>query len=385
MHGIRQAKRAGARVLALDGDPSADGFAIADQSLCVDIVDPEATVAAVRASGVKPAGVISFATEIGLKSAAAIRQAFDLPGPNSEQTRKLTDKQAQRHAWDKAGLPNPTWRAIKSRSEAEAAISDIGLPVIVKPADSAGSRGVTKLDKFSDWQDAVDHAFAQSPGGKVMIEQFIEGLECTVETFSHHQGCSVLLITEKIKVPGTGGTVAGELRTPGFGADTVKALRDTAPKALAALGYTDGPGHTEIIVRDNGDIFLVEAAGRGAGFMVFDAMVPSASGVDLATACVEQALGMEPVLPTPKNTAVVLRFFPSRPGRITGIHGFDEANAIPDVTAAPFVSVGHVSGHAAADGDRLGYILACAGSRDIAIKKADQAEKAITIGVETCP
>lgn len=385
MHGIRQSQQAGARVLALDGDPNADGFAVADQSFCVDIGDPNAAIQAIRSSGLKPAGVISFAAEAGLKCAAAIREAFDLPGPDKNLTHRLTDKESQRLAWDTAGLPNPEWRVVRSKEEAENAVQAVGLPVIVKPADSAGSRGVSKLETLSGLEAVFDHALEHSPSGRVMVESFIEGLECTVETFSHHHACTVLLVTEKIKVPGTNGTVAQELRTPEFSSNILERLRQTAAMALAALDYTDGPGHTEIIVRDDGEVFLVEAAGRGAGFMVFDAMVPTASGFDLAGACAVQALGREPELPSPAQTPVVLRFFPSKPGRVTRLSGFDEAAAIPGVAAGAIVDIDHVSRQAATDGDRLGYILAHGDTREQALERARLAEQTIRIEIEPWP
>jgi len=218
-----------------------------------------------------------------------------------------------------------------------------------------------------------------------MVEAFIEGLECTVETFSIHGSTTVLLVTEKVKVPGTGGTVAIELRTPGLGNDILNRVGNTAVNALAALGFTDGPGHTEIIVRDDGQLFLVETAGRGGGFMVFDGMVPKASGYDLAFNCAVQAIGDEPRVPSVEDIAVVLRFFPSAPGVVTAISGFNEANKIAGVEAAPFVDVGHKARQAISDGDRLGYILSWGADREQALERADRAEDLISITVVPCP
>ena len=382
VHGITRAQNAGLRVLAIDGDIDAPGCAIADKTACVDIRNPKAVLAAVEESGIDPAGVISFVSEVGMAAAAAIRKAYNLSGPDADLTLRLIDKKEQRQAWDSAGLPNPRWRAVTSAAQASKAVDDIGLPVIIKPADAAGSRGVTKLEDMTPFDQACTDAFAHSRNGYVMVEQFIEGLECTVETFSHKGLADILLCTEKVKVPGTQGTVAMELRTPDLNADILQKLKETTINALAAIGYTDGPGHTEIIVTKDGEPYLVETAGRGAGFKVFDAMIPRASGYDLAQACALQAVGDEPPQPQSHNIPVVLRFFPSRPGTVVGIHGFADANTISGVEAGPFVEVGDRVSQASSDGDRLGYILCWGKSRAQALEKAGQAEKMISFKVE---
>ena len=382
VHGIERARNAGIRVFSLDGNADAPGLAVADRSACVDIRDVGAVVRAVEESGIAPAGVISFVSEAGLAAAAAVRKAYGLAGPDEELTHRLTDKKAQRLAWDAAGLPNPAWRAVSSPAQAKEALMKIGLPVIIKPADSAGSRGVTKLEGLEQFDRAVEEAFSHSRSGCVMVEEFIEGLECTVETFSHDGRVYPLLCTEKVKVPGTKGTVAMELRTPELDAALLQKLEETATGALAALGYRNGPGHTEIIVTKDGRPYLVETAGRGAGFMVFDAMIPRASGYDLAQACAVQAVGGEPPEPELRGTPVVLRFFPSRAGTISGVSGFAEAAALAGVEAAPFVGIGERMEQANTDGDRLGYILAWGNSRAQTLERAAQAEEMITFEVE---
>ncbi len=382
LHGIARAQNAGIRVFALDGDPGAPGLAAADRGVCVDIRDAGAVVRAVEESGIDPAGAISFVSEAGLAAAAAVRMAYGLTGPDGKLTHKLTDKKAQRLAWDAAGLPNPEWRAASSDAEAKKALADIGLPAIIKPVDSAGSRGVTKLEEVAQFDQAVAEAFHHSRSGDIMVEQFIEGLEYTVETFSHEGTVYSLLCTEKLKVPGTKGTVAMELRTPDLEAGILEKIKETAIGALGAIGYTDGPGHTEIIVTENGHPYLVETAGRGAGFKVFDAMIPRASGYDLAQACAQQAVGIKPPKPNPQDIPVVLRFFPSKAGRVTGISGFEEASALEGVESGPFVKIGDRVGKASCDGDRLGYILSWGNSRTQALERAGQAENMISFKVE---
>ncbi|MFA6091795.1 MAG: ATP-grasp domain-containing protein [Elusimicrobiota bacterium] len=377
LQSIRAAKKAGLRVLALDGDPKAPGLTEADLNAVVDIRDPQAVLAAVRSSAVRPAGAISFVAEAGMNAAAAVRKAYGLPGPDENLTTALTNKLRQREAWTRAGVPGPRWERVRTIEEAGAALERIGLPAVIKPVDCAGSRGVFKVEPGSDWQSFAKTALSASASKTALVESHMPGTEYTVETFAAQGRTHVLAVTGKTKVPGTGGTVANELATPDLPEELVSRVADAAVQALTALGHTDGPGHTEIILSPEGRPGLVESAGRGGGFMVFDLLVPRLSGFDIATACALQAAG----LPAPEvrisPKAGVLRFFPSRPGMVRSIRGFEEACALEGVRAGPFVSPGEQVNTVKGDGDRMGYIFAEAPTPRLAQALADKAESMI--------
>lgn len=381
VHGIRCAQRAGLCVLALDGDAAAPGLAIADMSVVVDIRDPAAVVDAVARTGVTPSGVVSFVSEVGMMAAVAIRERYGLRGPDRELTVALTNKVRQREIWTVAGVPGPQWRVVRSVAEAQAVLESIGYPAIIKPADSAGSRGVTKLCVADQLESAFGKALQASPAQTVLVESYMDGTEYTVETFGDGRTTHVLAVTEKVKVPGTGGTVAMELSTP-QSAQRVSVVAAAAVGALEALGYREGAGHTEVIFKDDGGLGLVEAAGRGGGFMVFDALAQRASGYDLVTACALQAVGIIPPPVQLASRAVTLRFFPSRAGTVTFLSGFEAASALEGVSAGPFVKVGDKVGSVKGDGDRLGYILSDAATQQAARALADRAEGLIRIGVQ---
>jgi biotin carboxylase len=381
LHGIRSARRASIRVFALDGDAGAVGLGEADRSAVVDVRDPEAVVSTVLQSGIEPAGAISFVSEIGMPAAAALRERFELPGPRMDLTLTLTNKAKQRERWRRAGVPGPEWRLCRAKEEIGQALHEIGRPAIIKPSDNAGSRGVTKIGPDEPWEASAELALAHSRSKTVLVESYLDGLEHTVETFAISGHTYVLAVNEKAKVPGTGGTVAMELATPESAAQAA-VVAQAAVDALAALGYTDGPGHTEVILRSDGRPGLVETAGRGGGFMVFDGLIPAASGFDIATACALQAVGL-PVPPVPGlRNAVVLRFFPSRPGVVRGIQGFEAANRLPGVQAESLVALGSRQGRVKGDGDRMGYILATAGRPPEARALADQAASLIRFEIE---
>lgn len=381
--GILAARKAGLRVFAVDGDAAACGFSIADNSALVDIRDPVAVIDIIRKSEIKPSGAIAFVTEAGMRTAALIRQEFRLPGPGLSLTMKLSDKRHQRKTWSDAGLPCPRWFGADSPEEAAEAIRDIQGTCIIKPADSAGSRGVQVLETEEPWQTALAAALAASPTKRAIIEQFVIGTEFTVETFAHKGKNWVLAVSEKRKVPGTHDTVAIELATSALPAAEVERIGRLACDALDALGHTDGPGHTEILRDEDERLWLVETAGRGGGFMVADGIVPRASGFDLGRACALQAVGLVPPLPSDlPRQAFVLRFVPSRPGIVKRISGLETIKEIGNVDCGSLVAVGDEVGVARTDSARLAYILSWAADRTTAFALADRAEACIDIVIE---
>lgn len=381
--GIRAAKAAGLKVIAVDNDPSAAGFAAADERLVLDIKDPEPIRNALAGIGLRPDGVIAFCNESGLSTVARLREHYSLPGIRSDSVAVMTHKHLQRKLWTEAGVPCPVWHVVNNVQEARSAFKAIGGVSILKPVDSAGSRGVRVVSREQDVAPAFAHAQSLSSSGTVILEEFVVGTEHTIETLTDKGRTVVLAVTKKKKVPGTDNTVASELASPDYPPELVKKISQTCIDALAALKYTDGPGHTEMLLTPQGRLVLVETACRGGGFMVADGVVPRASGFDLSGNAALQAVGKTLEWP-PKieRKAVVLRFVPSLPGRIVSISGFAPGDDLPNALSEPIVKVGQILDKASCDGDRMAYILSWADTPAEAQRLADEREKRIGFVVE---
>lgn len=377
-HGISEAKKAGIKVIAIDADPEAEGFQVADKYFCMNIDNHDAVIKTLRDLNINIRGAVSFCSEAGMLLASCVRESFDLPGPRTELSRSMIDKGIQRSVWNKAGVPSPQFKIFSDKLAIQAEIPIFGFPSIIKPTDSSGSRGVTKLESLDDnIVDAVERAFHFSKSGEVILEKYMQGTEFTIEVFGVNGEIHVLAVTEKKKVEGTRDTVARELVTSERTAEVIKRIVDTVINAFIALGYLEGPGHAEAILMDDGSVGLVEVAGRGGGFMVFDKFVPMASGINIARLTALQSVGLtiDPFISNYKAT--VLRFFPAQAGTLQAIYGFNEANEITGVEADSFVEPGVSFEGAMVDGDRLGFILSCAETLAEAQYRADLAESKI--------
>jgi len=385
MHGIREAKLAGLKVIAIDADPAAEGFSISDLSILGSLDDFDIIIKKLKKLSLNFCGTVSFCSEAGMKLAARIREEFLLPGPDMTLTLALLDKGIQRKIWTDYNVPGPQWKVFNDFSEAIKILLEFPLPFIIKPTDSSGSRGVTKIESLDStiFEEAIKRAFRFSKSGKIIVESFMEGIEFTVEVFVIHSVVNVLAVTEKKKVEGTKGTVASELATTDRPAKIVEEIRNAVIEAFKALNYTDGPGHAEIILKKDGSLGLVEVAGRGGGFMVFNGLVPVVSNINIARLTALQAVGKQVEISNLSSNAAVLRFFPSISGKLISISGFEIANQIPGVVCASFVEVGSCFPKAEADGDRLGYILSYASTLTEAKKLANNAEKMIHFEIKS--
>ncbi len=377
-HGIVEARKAGLKVVAIDSNPDAEGFQEADKSICMDTNDYDGVVASIQSLDIPIRGAVSFCSEAGMLLAAYVREALGLPGPRLALCKGLIDKGIQRRIWEEANVPSPRFHTFTSKQAVLADIPSFGFPSIIKPTDSSGSRGVTKLESLhDDLGGAVERAFNYAKSGEVILEECMIGTEFTVEVFCVGGRVNVLAISEKKKVSGTRGTVARELATPDRSPEVLGRIANAVSGAFVALGYFDGPGHAEAILMADGSVGLVEVAGRGGGFMVFDKFVPLVSGVNIARLTAQQAVGM--TLPPFQCSAraAVLRFFPTQPGILRAVHGLEEANKVPGVEAGCFVKPGSSFGQAMADGDRLGYVLSYAETVAEARRRADLAESKV--------
>lgn len=377
-HGICEAKAAGLKVIAIDADLNAEGFLDADIVLNMDLTDHQFVIASLQELNLNIRGAVSFVSEAGMLLAAQIREHFRLPGLSYAFCKRFIDKGIQRRIWSENGIYSPKWMIFSDKEYALISVPSFDFPFIIKPTDSSGSRGVTKIESIADdIFSAIDTAFAFSRSGEIIIEDFMNGPEFTVEIFAIDEFINVLAVTEKKKVDGTRGTVARELATPDRSLFIIDKIKKSVIEAFSALNYKSGPGHAEVILQDDGNVGLIEVAARGGGFMVFEKLVPAVSGINIAKLTAMQAVGIPVKINELEQKSAVLRFFPSRPGRLKEVSGFDKINLILGVQGESFVKAGDNFNQALTDGDRLGYILTLAETPKKAQALADKAERFI--------
>jgi biotin carboxylase len=360
----RAARERGLYVIACDRDPTAVGFEYADRRAVVSVEDEAAISQLARAERVD--GIIVPGIDWPVSIAARIAAHAGLPHPLAPDTALLTVlKHRQRRCLAEHGVPQPRWEAVT------AAHGGIPLPAVVKPVDRQGQKGLAVVEDESELADAIGAAIGVSRNGLALVEELVPGPEVTVNAFSVRGVFHPLTVTDRLTAGGEAFGVALAHAWPS--AYAVEEAVEAARLAADALGVTDGPTYTQIVLGPEGPRVMELAARLGGGH---DAeLCRIALGIDLNGLALAAALG-EPVdIPAdePAGGAVV-RFLVPPEGVLQDVDGLQDALAVGGVVdARVYRAPGWRFGPLRRGNDRAGYVLARGESRDDALARADRA------------
>jgi biotin carboxylase len=385
---INQAKRLGFRVAAFDGKPGAVALEDADIGEVVDFSDADAAIEAARR--IAPDGVLTITSDRAVPAVAKIAEALGLPGIGADTARGLTNKIEMRRRLEAAGLPQPRFGPARTLEEAIAAAP--GFPCVIKPADSGGQRGVFKLDSQADLEAHFPDALAASPGGEVIIEEFLDGIEMNAMAIVRNGDVIPLTVSDRLRPPGPGFAVGWIHAYPaaglnGNGLDGVDAL---VVKIVQTLGLRNGIAFPQLMSMADGSVRVVEVAARIPGGQMAD-LVRHAVGVDLVEVALRQALGEEipDELCKPKfRTPTAIRFFTAQPGplptgKVVGVGGLEKVLAAPGaVQAESYILPGETIRPVRIDGDRRGYVIANGATGPEALARAEAAAALVEVDIE---
>ena len=180
---IKAAHEQGYYVITADYLPDNIAHKYSDEFVNVSIIDKEAVLAVAKEKNID--GIMSFGVDPGVIAASYVQNKMGLPsfGPY-ESVEILQNKDKFRQFLADNGFNVPKSKAFSSVEEALKDREFYEFPVIVKPTDSAGSKGVTRVDCFEELLPALEYAFAHSIKGKVIVEEFIEKSGCSSDTDS---------------------------------------------------------------------------------------------------------------------------------------------------------------------------------------------------------
>ncbi len=385
---LARAHELGLRVAAIDRNAAAPGFEQADVAETVDFSDVPAAVEAARR--IAPDGVLTVASDRAVPVAARIAEELGLPGIGIETARLATNKVAMRRRLAEARVPQPRFAAVRNLDDARAAIEEIGLPAVLKPADSAGQRGLTLVRSTAELEAALAAALEESTGGDAILEGFHDGAEVNCLAVARGGRVSVLTLSDRMRPDGDGfGVCLAHLYPAALDADTAAEAERVATAAVEAIALVDSVAYPQLLVSAEG-VLLVEIAARvPAGLM--DEVARLGIGVDLVEIALRQALG-EPVsdaLLRPRaRQPLAIRFLTAGPGPlpvgvVRSVNGIEHAFAEPGVVGGDsYLVSGETIRPARVDGDRRGYVIAIGDTRDEAIARADAAAALIDVEVE---
>lgn len=178
---IRKASELGFETVSVSVPGNYPGFEVSDRYYEIDIRDRERILSIARAETIS--GILTDQTDIAVPTVAYVAERLGLPGIGSECALNFTNKFRMRSMARELGVPVPGFVMVQDRNDVQDAVSKLTPPYIVKPVDSQGSRGVSKVSHPSDLWAHVQNAARFSPDGQVIVEEFFYGVETVVQGF----------------------------------------------------------------------------------------------------------------------------------------------------------------------------------------------------------
>ena len=383
---IKKAKEMGLQVIAVDMDAEAVGFKEKDV-VCevISTIDTEKILNAAKRYGID--GIMTLASDMPIRSVAIVAKEMGLVGISEQTALKATNKAFMRQCLKEHGVPVPEFFCVNTREEFSKAIEHfklININCIVKPADNSGSRGVDMLSDLSD-VEALGKAFAYSKSysrsGGILVEEYMEGPEVSVETLSIDGECHIIQITDKITTNAPYFVEMGHSEPSALPDEIKQKVIQITKSAVKAIGIENGPSHTELKITAEGPK-IVELGARLGGDNITTHLVPLSTGVNMVECCIRIAIGDKADIEKKFDKGAAIRYLKADIGEIKEIKGINDAETMKGIQQVSIVKgVGNLSTEIKSSVDRIGFVIAQDITADKAVYDCITAIKKIDIRV----
>ena len=286
-------------------------FAWREGSVCADVADFFYPISIIEKEEVLKKcqeididGITTIASDTAVVTVNFVASHMGLRSNPDEYSEVTTNKYKMRQCFMDNGVPSPKFTL--SDGENRYQITGFKYPLIVKPTDRSGSRGVEKVLDPLQLDEAIIRAQKESFEHKAIIEEFVNGCEISVESISYEGKHTILQITDKVTT-GAPYFVELEHHQPSLLPDKIKEqVKDIVLHALDALHIQFGASHSELKIAEDGDIRVIEIGARMGGDFIGSDLVRLSTGYDFLKGVIEVALGVfhEPVISKQKYSGV---------------------------------------------------------------------------------
>ena len=302
---IKAAHEQGYYVITADYIPDNIAHKFSDEYVNVSIIDKEAVLKVAREKQID--GIMSFGVDPGVVSASYVQNQMGLPsfGP-FESVEILQNKDKFRAFLTEHGFNVPKAKGYTNAADAMADAAIWDYPIIVKPTDAAGSKGVTRVDNAEQLKAAVDYAFDKSISGHIIIEDFIEKAGCSSDTDSMSVDGKLVFTSfsaQRFDLYASNPYTPAAYSWPStFNAEQEAYLTSEIQRLITLLGLKTVVYNIETRIGTNGKPYIMELTPRGGGNRLCE-MLRYATGVDMITAITRAMVGdpIEPISQKPYN------------------------------------------------------------------------------------
>ncbi|OAA86949.1 ATP-grasp domain-containing protein [Clostridium ljungdahlii] len=270
------------------------GESVADFFYPISIVEKEQILDKCKEIGI--CGICSIASDLAAITVNYVAESLGLTGNTMEAAKISTNKNMMRTAFKQNGDPSP--KSVMVDEKTDLSTVSLAYPIIIKPTDRSGSRGIFKLEQpdFASLKKAVFESITDSFEKKALIEEFAEGKEYSVEYISFKGEHHFLAMTEKYTTGAPHFIETGHLEPAPVSNDVLEKVKAVVVHALNTLGIKNSASHSELKIADDGSIRIIEIGGRMGGDCIGSDLVRYSTGVDFVRAVIQVACGEMPDL-----------------------------------------------------------------------------------------
>ena len=305
-------------------------------------------------------GAITAGTDAS-RAVSAIAAALDLPGIRYSDAEAASNKVLMRKRLRKAGVPVPDFFPVWNLKEARDGLDELGCPAVLKPAENMGARGVIKIRDRSELVAAYRHAKKHSTTGEMILEQYMEGPELSVDALTFNGEFWITGVADRIIDKEPFFIERGHNMPSAMDASILQEVERVMIAGMKALGIHTGAGKGDIKVTPQG-VKIGELAARLSGGWMSSHTYPIHSGVQLYRAAIEIATGQRPTNLKPnRNRIVIERGLFSSPGRIISLSGDQAMRQVPGVEEVILTKKpGQIMQELTSNIDKVGHVI-CSG------------------------
>lgn len=386
---IKAAKEMGWITVVADGVKNVPGRELTDYFENIDLKDSEGMIntALKYKNSIGLDGVFTAGTDF-TETVARVADAAELPGITIEAAINASNKWKMREVFKTHNVPSPLFITVSkgfSLNCKNLEKNGIEFPLVVKPVDNMGSRGIRRTDNCSQLKIAVDEALIFSKSGKVIIEEYLEGSEFSIDALIYDDEITICGFADRnIFYPPyfieMGHTLPSKNKK-----ELSEQIIKTFKTAVRALGITEGAAKGDIRL-SRGEVYIGEVAARLSGGYMSGWTFPYSSGINLTKEALKIAVGEAPGnLANLYSKTSAERAFLSIPGIVKSVNGSEAARKDSNIKELFLrVNPGDLVKFPENNVEKAGNFIGVNKNRHVAVESAENACRKIFIRLEAC-
>jgi carbamoyl-phosphate synthase large subunit len=324
---IRAAKDLGCTVISIDPDENAPAKRFSDFFYKVEGKDYQTTKEITIKHKVD--GFVTGQMEKPLMLMAQLAHELSIPFMSQDVIKRSQNKWLMKKVFIEQNVPCAKGELLDYSEDIER--YGLQYPVIIKPIDSSSSRGVFKILNRNDFDKCIEKTKSYSSNGKVIVEEFIEGKEYSVEAITYDGVTTIIQITEKFITPFPHTVEIGHIQPVEITNNDWQLISKLVESAIHAIGIDNSASHAEVMVTANGSK-MIEIAARLGGDFISSYLTEASTGISMDKAAVQVALGFKPDLKGKKHGYSYIKYLELPVGaKVARIEPFNDILSIPGV------------------------------------------------------